>query len=56
MAEEKPNQKEQIRLRRDEFSRYFPSGYSPKQIKADIIAGLDLLKRQRERSRDRESR
>ena len=56
MAEEKPNQKEQIRLRRDEFSKYFPSGYSPNQIKADIIAGLDLLKRQRERSRDRDSR
>lgn len=56
MAEEKPNQKEQIRLQREEFSKYFPSGYSPKQIKADIIAGLDLLKRQRERSRDRESR
>ena len=56
MSEEKPNQKEQIRLRREEFSKYFPSGYSPKQIKADIIAGLDLLKRQRERSRDRESR
>ena len=56
MAEEKPNQKEQIRFRWDEFSRYFPSGYSPKQIKADIIAGLDLLKRQRERSRDRDAR
>jgi ParB family chromosome partitioning protein len=56
MAEEKPNQKEQIRLQREEFSKYFPSGYSPNQIKADIIAGLDLLKRQRERSRDRESR
>ncbi len=56
MAEEKPNQKEQIRLQREEFSKYFPSGYSPKQIKADIIAGLDLLKRQRERSGDRESR
>lgn len=56
MSEEKPNQKEQIRLRREEFSKYFPSGYSPKQIKADIIAGLDLLKRQRERSRDRDAR
>lgn len=56
MAEEKPNQKEQIRLQREEFSKYFPSGYSPNQIKADIIAGLDLLKRQRERSRDRDSR
>jgi ParB family chromosome partitioning protein len=56
MAEEKPNQKEQIRLRRDEFSKYFPAGYSERQIRADIIAGLDLLKRQRERSRERDER
>ena len=56
MAEQKPNQKEQIRLRRDEFSRYFPAGYSERQIRADIIAGLDLLKQQRARSRDRDER
>ena len=56
MAEQKPNQKEQIRLRRDEFSRFFPAHYSDRQIRDDIIAGLDLLKRQRERSRDRDTR
>ena len=56
MAEQKPNQKEQIRLRRDEFSKYFPANYSERQIRADIIAGLDLLKRQRERSRARDTR
>lgn len=56
MAEQKPNQKEQIRLRRDEFSKYFPVNYSERQIRADIIAGLDLLKRQRERSRARDTR
>lgn len=52
MAEEKPNQREQIRLRRDEFSKYFPADYGDKQIKADILAGLDLLRRQRIRERN----
>ena len=52
LAEEKPNQREQIRLRRDEFGRYFPSTYSDDQIKQDIMAGLDLLRRKRLRDRD----
>lgn len=56
MAEEKPNQREQIRLRRDEFSKYFPVDYGDKQIKADILAGLDLLRRQRIRERNRDAR
>ena len=56
MAEQKPNQREQIRLRRDDFSKFFPARYSDRQIRDDIMAGLDLLKRQRERSRDRDTR
>ena len=56
MAEEKPNQREQIRLRRDDFSRFFPADYGDKQIKADILAGLDLLRRQRIRERNRDAR
>ena len=56
MAEEKPNQREQIRLRRDEFNKYFPSDYSDSQIRDDIIAGLDLLRRQRIRERNRDAR
>lgn len=56
MAEEKPNQREQIRLRRNEFSKYFPSEYSDRQIRDDIIAGLDLLRRQRIRERNRDAR
>ena len=56
LAEEKPNQREQIRLRRDEFSKYFPADYGDKQIKADILAGLDLLHRQRIRERNRDAR
>jgi len=52
LSEEKPNQKEQIKLKRDELRKYFPQNYSDEQIKRDILKGLELLKRQRERNRD----
>ena len=52
LSEEKPNQKEQIKLPRDELRKYFPQNYSNEQIKRDIVKGLELLKRQRERNRD----
>jgi ParB family chromosome partitioning protein len=52
LEEQKPNQKDQIRLRREDFRRYFPSGYTDADIKKDILAGLALLHRQRERDRD----
>lgn len=50
LLEEKPNQKEQIKLPRDELRKYFPQNYSDEQIKRDILKGLELLKRQRERN------
>lgn len=52
MSEEKPNQKEQIKFKRDDFKRYFPTNYTDEQIRKDILKGLELLKRQRERNRD----
>ena len=52
LSEEKPNQKEQIKLPRHELRKYFPQNYSDEQIKRDILKGLELLKRQRERNRD----
>ena len=52
LAEEKPNQQEQIKFRRDEFQKYFPPQYSNEQMRKDILKGLELLKRQRERNRD----
>ena len=52
MAEEKPNQAEQIKLKKDDLRKFFPARYTDEQMKADIIKGLELLKRQRERSRD----
>ena len=52
MSEEKPNQQEQIKLKRDDLRKYFPLNYTDEQIKKDIVKGLELLKRQRERNRD----
>lgn len=49
MAEEKPNQREQIRFPREELQRYFPTHYTDAQIKADIIKSLELLRRRRDR-------
>lgn len=52
LAEEKPNQQEHIRFKREDFKRYFPAHYTDEQMKKDIVKGLELLKRQRERNRD----
>ena len=52
LAEPKPNQQEHIRLKREIFARFFPEHYTADQIEQDIQAGLELLRRQRERSRD----
>ena len=52
MEEEKPNQKEQIRLPRADFRKYFPPGYPEAKIRQDIEKALELLMRQRQRSRD----
>ncbi len=52
LGEPKPNQQEHIRLKRESFAKYFPSHYTPAQIERDILKGLELLKRQRDRNRD----
>ena len=56
LEEQKPNQKDQIRLRREDFGSYFPPSYTDEEIKKDILAGLALLHRQRQRERDRDAR
>ena len=56
LEEQKPNQKDQIRLRREDFGSYFPPNYTDEEIKKDILAGLALLHRQRQRERDRDAR
>ena len=52
LEETKPNQQEQLKFKREELRKYFPSGYTEEQMRRDIIKGLELLKRQRERNRD----
>lgn len=52
MRKEKPNQQEQIKLKREDFRSFFPPRYTNEEIRRDILKGLELLKRQRERSRD----
>ena len=52
LAEPKPNQQEHIRLKRESFAKFFPSHYTPAQIEQDILRGLELLRRQRDRNRD----
>ena len=52
LSEPKANQQEHIRLKRDSFAKYFPSSYTPAQIEHDILKGLELLRRQREKNRD----
>ena len=56
MVEQKPNQRDQIRFRWDELERFFPVSYTDAQIKQDILAGLALLQKQRQRERNRDER
>lgn len=56
MVEQKPNQRDQIRFWRDELERFFPVSYTDAQIKQDILAGLALLQKQRQRERNRDER
>jgi ParB family chromosome partitioning protein len=52
MSEEKPNQVEQFKMPREKISRFFPAGTSAERMENDIIKGLEMLQRHRERSRD----
>jgi ParB family chromosome partitioning protein len=51
MQEEKPNQKEQVRIPRDRISKYFSPGTPAKTIEDTIIKALELY---RKRQRDTE--
>lgn len=51
MQEEKPNQKEQLRIPKERISKYFPAGTPAQKIEDTIIKALDLYRR---RQRDQE--
>lgn len=52
MQEEKPNQKEQLRLPKERISKYFPAGTPAQKIEDTIVKALELY-RKRERSMER---
>lgn len=56
MREPKPNQREQIRFNKEDFGKYFQPGYTQAQMKQDILHGLELLRRERQRSNSRTAR
>ena len=51
MSEEKPNQKEQIKIPQEKLRKFFPAGTPPKKMEDIIIKALELWRR-REQSRD----
>jgi ParB family chromosome partitioning protein len=52
LTEEKPNQKEQIKLKIENIGGFFPKGYSTRQMEEKIIQLLTDWQRQRQRNRD----
>jgi len=54
MTEEKPNQKEQIKLPKERIKNFFPKDYTAKQMEEVIMKLLADWQRKRERSRNKE--
>ena len=52
LTQPKPNQQEKISFKVSEIRDYFPSGYTASQMTRDILRGLELLRKQRQRNRD----
>ena len=56
MAEQKPNQKERVSLPVEQLRRYFPKHYTPQKMQNAILKLMEEQYRQRQRSRDRDTR
>ena len=56
LSENKPNQREPLRFPREELQKYFPKNYTEQQMRQDVLKGLELLRRQRERTKNRDAR
>ena len=53
ISEEKPNQKEQIRIKTESLKKYFPSHYSTQQIEKAILKLLEERYRSKHRGQER---
>jgi len=56
MAEQKPNQRERVSLPVEQLRRYFPKHYTPQKMQDAILKLMEEQYRQRERSRERDTR
>ena len=54
MTEEKPNQKEQIRIPTDRLRKYFPKNYTAEQMEDALFKLLEERQQRRQKSRDME--
>ncbi|QGG55839.1 ParB/RepB/Spo0J family partition protein [Paenibacillus sp. B01] len=52
MIEEKPSQREQIKLQKESIKDYFPKGYTAQQMEQTILKLLEEWKKRRERGRE----
>ena len=53
LTEEKPNQKEQVRIKTESLRKYFPRSFTPKQMEDTIIKLLDQWQRKQQRQNER---
>ena len=53
ISEEKPNQKEQVRLKTESLKKYFPSNYSTQQMEKAILKLLEDRYRSKHRGQER---
>ena len=53
LTEEKPNQKEQVRIKTESLRKYFPSNYSAEQMERAILKLLEERYRARHRGQER---
>lgn len=49
LTEEKPNQKEQVRIKAESLRKYFPRNYSAQQMEREILKLLETRCRTRNR-------
>lgn len=54
LSQEKPNQRENLRIPMERIGRYFPAGYTNAQIENEIIKLLEARRKQKQRTAGRE--
>lgn len=53
LSEEKPNQREQLKIKMEDVKQYFPRDYTPEQMTKVIVGLLESWKKTRDRGKER---